>query len=613
MNGTTASPLDAFDAILSDDIDQPLSTYLDTHDDPKEATDKLMESYEGVPDMVRALVEWSSMYTDGNANLEQAVETVLLEHEQTIIPRLDEALATTEKSLPVVTAITASNRWNPVVSSMAARNKESTLHNLLTRETRLSQAGISQDVLATPNTFVDAITAQFTKLFAEDKPVSDDELIALYNRVSALCTYDECSTIVSLRMFNKLARDAETPFMRGLYRRVGQEVRKEAVRVMTAANIMPEHMARQYVTRLAFLTDCVVAGVSMRKPIVDALLNLFGGTDRSIRRRYETETKILQGVYGSLIGDIGIKEGDGEVVEAVEEFHCSIEEKVVLIRMLCHVEVFEDILKALFSHKHRTYLDGEPDVKKRTCLCLLLAYAGVFICKDNRELPEMLEEDVTKEKLRIEIKNSFDQIKKVAEVCEDLKPGCPRFKIRGQPIEVLLEGVKSPLIARGVLMWAQEGLQGGTDLRALLVTAPTHLAFLEAIASKHPVLQGEVLEVIRFAFMRDYPDLDIVQAEELRDKFTKTITGLVRIQMAPQIVHMFQTSWADNERVDLAHLRHFIDGLLQIISPPFSRAFAASVMELLNNGRVASAIERDPRIISKVLKFREQVAKIGLT
>lgn len=611
MNTTTPSPFDAFDAILSDDVEKKVATFLETHDNTKDVTDALMESYEGVPDMIRALIDWSNIYTDGTANLEQAVETVLLEHEQTIIPRLDEALATTEKSLPVVTAITAAKRWNPVVSKVAARNKESTLHNLLTRETRLSQAGINQDVLSTPSTFVEAITAQFTKLFSDEKPVSDDDLIGLYNRVSALCTYDECSTIVSLRIFNTLAKDADTPLMRGLYRRVGQEVRKEAVKVMTAASIMNENMARQYVTRLAILTDCVVANVSMRKPVVDALLNLFGN-DRSIRRRYETETKILRGVYGSLIGDIGIKDGDGEVVEAVEEFHCSIDEKVVLIKMLCHVEVFEDILKSLFSHEHRTCLEGKPDVAKRTCLCLLLAYAGVFICKDDGDLPEMLEDDATKEKLRSEIKKSFEHIEQVAEVCEDLKPGCARYQMRGPPIEILLEGVKSPLIARGVLMWAKEGLQGGPDLRSLIMTAPTHLAFLEAIAQKHPVLQGDVLDVIRAAFMRDYPDLDIVQAEELRDKFTKTITGLVRIQMAPQIVHMFQTSWADNERVDLAHLRHFIDGLLQIISPPYSRSFAKSVMALLGNARVASAIERDPRIVSKVLKFRDEITKMGL-
>lgn len=608
----TPSPLDALDAILSDDIDQQLSTYLGTHDDPKEAADKLQESYEGIPDMIRALVEWSNLYTDGNANLQQAVETVLLEHEQTIIPRLDEALATTERSLPVVTEITASKRWNNVVSSMAARNKESTLHNLLTRETRLSQAGINQDVLATPETFIDAIKAQFTKLFAEDKPVTDEELLNLYNRVSALCTYDECSTIMSLRMFNLLSRDAETPFMRGLYRRIGQEVRKEAVRVMTAANILSENMARHYITRLAFVTDCVVANVTMRKPVVDSLLSLFGGNDRSIRRRYETETKILRSVYGGLLGDLGLREGDGEVVEAIEEFHCSVEEKVVLIKMLCHVEVFEDLVKALFSHKHRTNLDGNPDIPKRDCLCLLLAYAGVFICKDDREVPEMLADEMAKGTLRTEIKDSFEHIRKVAAVCEELKPGCPLFAMKGRPIDVLLEGVKSPLIARGVLMWAQEGLEGGSEVRALLVTAPTHLAFLEAIAEKHPVLQGDVLEVIRSAFMRDYSDLDIVQAEELRDMFTKTITGLVRIQMAPQIVHMFQTSWADNERVDLAHLRHFVNGLLEVISPPFSRVFATNVVELLKNARVAAAIDRDAGIRSKVSKFREEVQKMSI-
>lgn len=608
MEDDSLAPFQGPDSILSDTVERDLAHYMDSHENHKPALDLLMDNYEGFPDMIRALVDWASIYTDGEKNLEQAVEAVLLEHEPTIIPKLDDVLTSTKRSLPVISEITASDRWNPVVSAMAARNKESTLHNLLTRETRLSKAGITQDVLSSPKTFVQTICQQISDVLGDGKPVSETDLLELYKRVATMSTYDECTTITALRVLNLLARETQDPMTRALYRRISQEVRKEAINVMVSTSIVPEHVARQYVIRLVILTDCVAANVSMRPQVVDALLGLLRG-EKTVKRRYEAETLALRNVYGALIGDLDSVDED-EVVETVAEFDCSVEEKVVLIKALCHYEVFDDALKLLFSHEHRTYLEGKPDEGKRKCLSMLLAYAGVFIAVDELDLPEMLSNDHEKERLRGEVKQLWGQIETAAVVCEDLKPGCPRFKIKGKPVETLLDAVKHPLLAHGVLMWAREGLQGGSDLRALMVTAPRHLAFLEAVAQHHEILRGQVLETIRKAFMREYPGLDINQQEELRGKFMKSITGMVRIQMGPQIVDMFLKNYVDELRVDKSHLRNFVSGLLETISPPYSPQFAEDVLKLLSNERVASAVDKDVKVNRLVRTFREQVSEV---
>lgn len=600
------------DAIFADGLEANIQTYIDRGGKLETAAEALMESYEGHPDMVRALVDWCGLYGDGTASLQSAVEHVLLDNEATVISRLDEALASAEHSLPIITAITSSKRWSPVVTAMSKRNTESTLHNLLMREARLAKFGISHSVYQSPESFVNAIMHQITSLLSDNAAVSGEEFDKLFNRIATMSTYDECSTVFAMRLFNTLSKEAPDPLMRGLYRRMGQEVRKEAVNVMKEASVVSEGGARQFVTRLAVLTDAISSDVVVRKQVIDALVSLLAN-DRSSRRRYEPETKVLQDCYGRLIGELGIGDGDGEVVESVIELNYQIAEKVVLVRTLCQVEIFEEVIKALFSHEHRTYLDGgKPDHGKRRCLCLLLSYAGVFICVDDRELPEKLLNENSKAELRQSIKAMFQRLDRTAAVCEDLKPGCPRFKIKGKAVEVLLEGVKDPLIARGILMWAKEGLHGGSDLRALMMTAPKHLAFLEAIAENHVIMRGHVLDIIREAFKRDYPGLDITQIEDLRDMLMKTTTDLVRIQMAPQLVEEFRRSWARDTKVDLAHLRRFIGGLLQRISPPYSQLFASSLLELLHESRMERAVDKDARTAELVLNFRQEAGKMGL-
>lgn len=611
MEEDSLQPFHGADSILTDTVEKDVEKYMNKNDNAKPALDLLADNYEGFPDMIRALVSWSDIFDDGLKNLEQAVENVLLNHEQSIMPRLDEALTTAETSLPIISAVTSSERWHPVVSQMASRNKDSTLHNLLTRETRLKQAGITKDVLQTPEEFSMSICKLISDTLDGETEVSEDDMKLLYRRVATMATFDECTTVTALRLFNVLETSAIDPETAHLYRRISQEVKKEAIKVMSSTSIVPEHVARQYIVRYTVLIECVANDVNIRPHVLDALLNLLAG-DRGVRKRYESEILTLRTVYGALIGDLGIGHAE-DVIEAVEEVNCTIEEKKVLIRTLCHQEIFQDTLKSIFSHSHRTYImDNKVDERRRKCLAMILAYAGTFIALDDQQLAEMLANEAEKELLRQRLTSLYHEIDSVAIVCEDLKPGCPRFKIKGKPVEILLQAIDNPLIARGIFIWAREGLQGGNDIRSLKVTAPRHLAFLEAIAVKHEVLRQDVLKVIQKAFMRDYVGLDVNQQEELRSTFIRSITGMTRIQMAPQIVDLFLNSWASNLKVDKSHLRHFASGLLDTISPPFSPEFAGNVLKLLSNNRVHSAIENDSTIMALVHGFKQETVRMGV-
>lgn len=607
MENDYLDPLQGSDSVFSDTVKRDSATYMNNLEIHRPALDLLMDNYGGLPDMIQALVGRANNYIEGKKNLKQAVKNVLLEHEATIVPKLDEALVTTKRSLPVVSDITSSNRWNQVVSAMAARNKKSTLHNLLTKETRLSQAGTTQNVVSPSETFVQAKCQQISDVLANGKPVSETDLLELYECVAIISPNDDCIFMTALRALDQLSREALDHITRTLYRRLSQEVRREAINVVASISIVPEHVERQYIIRLPIFTDFVADNVSMRSQAADALLGVLS-RDMSVKRRYEAETLALRNVYGALTGDFE-RSTEDEAVETVVEFDCSVEEKMVLNKPLCHCEVFQDALTSLCSHEHRTYVKGKPDEGKRKCLSILLAYAGVFIAIGELDFPESLSNEHEKESLRYEVKNICGRMKIIAKICGDLKPGCPEFKTKRKPAEILLSAVKHSLLEHGVLIWTREGLQEGSDLKALLATTPRHFPFLVAIAKHCEFLRGQVLKCTRQAFMREYSGLDIIQQEELRGKLMKSIMGMVRVQMGPLIVDMFPKKYFGELRVDRNHFQYILSGLSEAMSPFYSPQFAENVLTLLSSERIASAVNNDGNVNRLVRTFKEQLLR----
>lgn len=601
-------PLTASDAILAEETDSHIDKYLKAGGSLAEVSETLQESYEGIPEMIKLMAEWCDVFSEGHTYMENCLETVLKTVAPTVIPRLDDALLLPENKT-VIQELVSSPRWGSVVDDLARRHKKTVFYNIIARQKRLEAAKVPEGIYASLDAFMNELVSLVQSCCAPGKLVSNRELQDLYDRLSIMCSYDEVVAIVCIRLFSELARDAEHPPMVGVYHRLCYEIRKGAVKTMVESGIAEKETALQYIIRQTMSAEFASSGVSMRKPVISALLGLLeGGT----RRRYDKEIMVLRDIYGRLIGDIGFSEDDGEVVENVTELDYDVREKALLVTVLCSHEVLDGLLNSIFSHAHRTYLDGEIDVGKKRCLCLLMSYTTLFRSMNHEDIEHKLGNEDTKRVLRMSLNSTMKKLGRVATVCEELKPGGSRFKVKTRALETLLDSVKDPVIARGILVWAKEGLNGGADLRALVVTAPKHLAFLEALAENHAVLRTEILSIIRDAYLREYSGLDIMQIDDLREMFIVTITGMFRFQMGPLILAVFEETWADDETVDKEHLRRFIMRLLQTVSPPYDKVFVHRMLCLLEHERVKSAVSRG-KVTSLVEEFKSQVTGVAVS
>lgn len=580
------------------------------------ACDLLIDGYDGIPDMVNALVEWTDLFASGENILEAALEAVLESHEQQLVARIDSATAAGPECKSIVAELSASDRWMPVVERMAKRNKTSSLFNLLTRGARLTEVGIRQDVMSSPELFLDEVVKLVTEFFGRDSPATEDDLQRLYKRVSALCTYDEASTTVALRLFTMLSFEAPDDFMKGFYRRVSQEIRKEAVQVMIAVSAVPSVIAQQFATRLAILMDCVSAGVTPRKNVMDALVGIVAPELKRGTRKFDADVNLLSRVFGSVLDTKKDGSVDG-MQPSLGDPITKAREQMALLRMLCHVEIYEGMMKMLFTRGHRP-----PGIEKgsekalRKCLCLLLAHAGLFVHMQPSTILNVLSDtEGGAIESREKVEKLHAKIEVIADIIDVCHPGCPRFLLTKVRVQKLLDGIEDPFLAKGVLLWAAESLGGGeTSARQLKVTLPKHLAFLEAIAEKHPMLQTAVLDAIRLGFERKYDELDINQTEELRDLYIVTLVELVRVQMAMPIIEVFATVWADSLEVDPAHLRTFVHGMLDIVRSPYTRPFAKAVKDLLDHSRVKDALQnaKGPKLKELVLSFKAEAQRMRI-
>lgn len=615
------------DAVLYLDLPEALTKHTEAGGQLSDATEALSNSYEGIEDMTAMVMSWVDIYGNGVHAFEDAVETVLRENEQSITQRLQEILPSLRDSHRVMAQIASSGRWNPAVSEIADRHRSSTLFNMLTREARLVDAGVPSAQLLSPDVFLNVVCEQLTSVFEDGATVDDDVILKLYKRLSAICTYDECVMACSLRLFSEMSRAAEQPAMRAMFRRIGQEVRKAAVDVITSAKIVPPVTARQYVVRMAINIDCAAVGVRMPKSVMDALLALMSSV--SGKRPYDKEIKIILDAYKNLLGPLEIgfygepKENSqsmDEVTPAGVSNSKKAMDKAMFVLSLCHIEVYDDLLYALFTNAHRVQQEvrrrSERNQTRRRCISLLLAYASVFIIKDFKEITEILSGDSpqgTYEKVREDVKAKYCKFEILGEACEALYPGCARFVMKGAKMDVILEATNDPFLAPAVLIWASEGIKGGENSQNLLMTAPTHLAVMEKVAKDHPVLRKKVMKAIREALKRDLASMEDIMQVDLRDMYMKSLVSMVSVEMAPELIQEFLEHFADDSLVDDSLRRRFVGGVLTGIDPPYSKPFAALVLRLLQHQRTASVVETDQNISNMAIQFRRLAYGMGVS
>ncbi|CAN8067411.1 unnamed protein product [Agarophyton chilense] len=585
------------DAIFQDDCVERLRNFVKAGGNIREACEALTENYYGFPDMIRAVVDWMNDFSDGEKVLHDAMQSHLLSNVNTVIPTIDFELAREAESPAFISEMLVSPRWGSILYEIASQHKHSILADRIYREARLLEVGYSCSSISSSDEVLDIITEQLGMVFGGH---SYEDIDSATRKIAVLATSNEIYTFSVLQFLVKMEHRTSDLNAKCGYRYVAQAVRKEAMNYIMKISGESESRAMIWICRMLILSDSAYHGQSLSETIVEALL---GVLHTSTRIRLEKDLKIILHVYSSLLGQphIGIiRSHQPGLADAIEDPN----QKLLLILALRHNEVVETLLKRLFNPESTNSSVEQANLKKRSCLCLLVAYAKTFIPLLHDEILRRLSNTETLEELNNMVRRARRDLAHVVKICDQLKPGSLVSKANGKHIEHLVEAVKDTTIARGVLYWAEERLRGGKDVRSLTITLTRYLGFLEVIARSHRSLQNRVLEMIEEACVRDYPDLDDSKVEALRNVMMNSITGMVRFNMGEKIIHSITVNWVRDESVEIVHLLRFVVSMLQTISSPYQPVFYAQMLELLQEERVLKAIMSDKLASDLVNEFQ---------
>lgn len=619
--------IDEFDAVIERDAHIRLAEFLATPEHSlHSAGERLANSYQGLPDALQVLLNWSITFTnDPDVFLRQATEAALVEMEPRLIPQINQALTTADFSLPGIDAINASSTWRSFFTAMSRRHPTSVLSQALERQQQLSSARVNKAAFSSPQTFCDEFEhllinslspqGSYTTTSSNTNASAD-----FMSRFSALCTYDECTTKSALFVLDRLSHSAHQPLTRSTTRRLAQNIRKEAIKKILSMGRAPPtgsalasrpltidepniHIARQSILTLSVAYDC-----TMRPLVVDALVTVAISRadvgDFRIVVNIDKEISMVTNTYAIIpIGSVksaGLALGQEDALPSSPRLDpVTINEKFVLIRSICDELILGPLFQAGFSVNRRSSPDDALSPNKKRAICLLLAFSLVFHKVDDAGLLKRLQGISQKAELAChwcgEVGSQFHRIDLLVSTCETLKPGCATYQIK-EEIETLMNASKDAFLARGLLIWATEGLLGGSNLRDLRKTAVIHLAFLAIIAEKHTSLRDGVVDALRQAMLRDYGDLEDMEIAEIKKDVMDCMSGLVRRGLGLPLVKLFLIHLAPSaDAVDVAHLRSFLLDLLAISKPPFSDEFVGHVRKFIRCDRLQMAMTNSLR------------------
>lgn len=626
---STLSRLDEPDAILSDDIEHRLSDYLSKEESDLSLVGEILSlSYQGIPDAIRTLMNWASAFScDPDALLLEATETAALNLEPKFIPRIDIALSRSDYFIPEVSALCTSVRWKLFFDAMAERHPTSILTSALKREHQLIAAGVNRAFLDSPEAFCIEFSQMLTTFVSGEATLRNNTTTAeFFKKASVLCGYNESVTKISLGILANLSREAHSPATRLFYRRLAYHIRQEAISSILEIGSLSKgrhairtvqeksrESAMMHVSKLMVIADCTAIDTSIRTKLIDAILMVIlstkdVGANRNVRKMDE-EVNMVTHVFALLIGQMmagGATIGDKMQLPADVRLNpITFQEKAVLIRMLCHKEVLDELLMAAFSTMRRPEPEANLNAAKKRCLCILLAFAATFVEMEESTVVEKLREPVECQKMCSVVSQMFQKLEVVVSTCENLKPGTARF-ILMKSIDTLVSAARDRFASRGILIWARECLKGGSNLRELRVTSPLHLSFLAMAADKHMALRPAVVDTICEAMIRDYPDLVSTDVADLQSRFISCLLSFLRFNMGFLIADAFVKKLVDAKCVDLSHIRRFVYETLRCVTTPFSKEFSTSMIRLIGHPRLASAI-KEGELAKVVTKFRNQV------
>eukprot|EP00898_Chlorokybus_atmophyticus_P007824 jgi/Chlat1/8042/Chrsp73S07517 len=150
----------------------------------------------------------------------------------------------------------------------------------------------------------------------------------------------------------------------------------------------------------------------------------------------------------------------------------------------------------------------------------------------------------------------------------------------GDPVQAL----QVPVAAMGVLHWVVVHLKDNNYYKSInqYAATPVYLELIEMIAPLQPRQHGMILDVLMQGLKIAGSELGATAVAELKKRFIDALVVLVRsgcIDPALASVKRWVRQSTSGRIHDLA--RYFVVQLLDAVAPPFSRAFAGHVLDLV--------------------------------
>lgn len=602
-----ANPLAAFqreDAILQDDIIEKLESYVAAGGSVKTACDVLSESYIGRPEALRCIVDWIDHSIDGEQNLIDSFQHQLLINANAAIPRIDAALATQPEASALISKTLASPTWSNVLFKNAEEHQQSLFADRVFQEARLQDVGFTADLIGSAQDLMEAVVEQLLVIFGGGNP-TESEVKAAIRKISALATSNESATFVVMQFMSQLEHLTTDLSLKRGYQYVSKDIRREAMHCVMAIGGESERVARQWVYRLVLLADSSIYGQQIPEVFINALMGILDVTPRI---RLEKHIMIVTHLYGTLLGQPNLTTIRGSLLEHRSDMSDDPVLKSLLIHALCHEEITDALLALLFNSGSNKSSVVQANLKKRECLCLLIAYSKTFLPLQHDEIVRRLSNKETLAELNLRVRKAKRDLIHVVRVCEELKHGTVVSKFKQKAVQMFASAIEDFITAKGILIWAEKSLRGGKDVRSLLVSAEKYLAFLEAIALSHPCLRKAVLDVILTAYTREYSGLEGANVEQLRTTLINSITGMAEFMGGSSIVYSIAERWLMDDETEEEHFVRFVISLLRIMSPPYEPEFLSCLTEFLGNERVSRAVMADDTASSLVKDFELSIS-----
>ena len=168
-----------------------------------------------------------------------------------------------------------------------------------------------------------------------------------------------------------------------------------------------------------------------------------------------------------------------------------------------------------------------------------------------------------------------------------------------------------PVVACGIMLWIFINLTNPRFSGARYNSAfmPVVLQLVAAIAEQHESLGGATCTLLFSCLLHDPPTDSDTNALAIVEIRRKLLDCLLMLMLQGHIVPVLSAVAAWLPDADLALVRHLVQQLLNLVSPPYSFVFAESILAILRHPRTLEA-HRDGLIKRPLVEFAQDARSV---